>query len=319
MKLDLSEVQNIGHLIGEAERILLISHRAPDGDTLGSAMGLFQAFTELGKVPEAWCIDPPADVFCFMPNIEKINVGIPPHLDYDAIFIVDAGATHLTGMNEALPQLFDQSLPVVNIDHHPTNTFYGRFNLVHPESASATAVVYCLLEALNLPISRQTATCLLTGLYTDTGSFLHSNTDAEMLRIGAKLLARGANLRSISKDIFNTTKISTMKLWGRVFKSIYKTDDGVTMAVLTQKDFEETGAEYSEITGAVDYVNAVPDSQYSVILTERDGKVKGSLRTLKSDVDVCAIAAQYGGGGHIKAAGFAVPGRLEKEIRWKVV
>ncbi len=148
---------------------------------------------------------------------------------------------------------------------------------------------------------------------------MHSNTNSEALRIGARLLAKGANLRGISKEIFNTTKISTMRLWGRVLKNIQRTPKGVTMSVVTQKDFEECGAAYDEMTGVVDYVNSVPGSAYSVILTEKKGAVKGSLRTLNDDVDVSAIAAQYGGGGHIKAAGFTLPGRLEKEVRWKVV
>jgi len=110
-----------------------------------------------------------------------------------------------------------------------------------------------------------------------------------------------------------------MRLWGRVLKNTYQTPEGVTMSVVSKKDFQETEADYSEMTGVVDYVNSVPDSKYSVILTERDEVVKGSLRTLKDDIDVSVIASQYGGGGHVKAAGFAVKGRLEKEVRWKVV
>ena len=110
-----------------------------------------------------------------------------------------------------------------------------------------------------------------------------------------------------------------MRLWGRVLKNIHQTPDKVTMSVVKQKDFEDTGADYSEMTGAVDYVNSVPNAPYSVILTERDGKVKGSLRTLSENVDVAEIAGNYGGGGHTKAAGFTLTGHLEKEIRWKVV
>jgi phosphoesterase RecJ-like protein len=190
---------------------------------------------------------------------------------------------------------------------------------VDPNAASATMVVYGLFEALGIEIDRNIATCLLTGLYTDTGSFMHSNTSAETLRVGARLVAKGANLRGISKEIFRTTKISTMHLWGRVMRNVTLTSDKVAMSVLTENDFKETGASYDEMTGAVDYVNSVPGADYSVILTERGGRVKGSLRTLSDEVNVAEIAAQYGGGGHIKAAGFALEGKLEKEVRWKVV
>ncbi len=318
MRLDKNELKSIKEAINKAETVLLIPHKNPDGDTIGSALGLYHTLIQIGKKPTVACVDEPAPIFAYMPGIETVQVGIK-HIDYDLIFILDAGATHLTGVHEEYPQLFDKSREVINIDHHPTNDSYGKYNVVVPTAASNTMIIYQMLMDLNLPMDRNTATCLLTGIYTDTGSFVHSNTNAEALRMAARLLAKGANLRGISKDIFNTTKISTMRLWGRVLKNTYKTPDGVTMSVVTQKDFEDCGATYDEMTGVVDYVNSVPNSVYSVILTEKQGAVKGSLRTLNDDVDVSAIASNYGGGGHTKAAGFTVKGKLEKEIRWKVV
>lgn len=318
MQLDKNELKAIKEAIERAETILLIPHKNPDGDTIGSALGLYHTLIQMGKQPTVDCIDEPAPIFAYMPGIETVQVGIK-HIDYDLVFILDAGATHLTGVHEEYPQLFDKSREVINIDHHPSNDFYGKYNVVVPSAPSTTMVIYQMLTDLNLPLDRHAATALLTGIYTDTGSFIHSNTNAEALRMAARLLAKGANLRGISKDIFNTTKISTMRLWGRVLKNTYTTPDGVTMSVVTQKDFEDCGATYDEMTGVVDYVNSVPNSAYSVILTEKQGAVKGSLRTLNDDVDVSVIASNYGGGGHTKAAGFTVKGKLEKEVRWKVV
>lgn len=318
MQLDKNEIEKIRQAVLKADTILIISHKSPDGDTLGSSLGLYHSLTQMGKKVTPACVDPAAPVFAFMPGIEMVQVGIF-HVNYDLVFIVDAGATHLTGVHETFPELFDKSREVINIDHHPTNHGYGKYNLVVPTAASATMVVYQMLTDLDFPLDRNSATCLLTGIYTDTGSFMHSNTDSETLRVAARLLAKGANLRNISKDIFQTTKLSTMRLWGRVLKSIYRTPEGVTMSVVTQRDFDECGATYDEMSGVVDYVNSVPGSVYSVILTEKQGVVKGSLRTLSDDVDVSAIASNYGGGGHTKAAGFSVKGRLEKEVRWKVV
>lgn len=319
MQLDQKELLNIGKLIQSAKRVLTISHKSPDGDTLGAALGMRHALIEMDKEVTSFCIDEPASVFNFMPGVEMLTQNLGDLSTYDAIFIFDAGATHLTGLHEDKPELFDKSLPVVNIDHHVSNSFYGQHNIVVTNAASTTEVVYVMLDKLGLPVNRQTATCLLTGLYTDTGSFMHSNTTPQALRIGAKLLVRGADLRSLSKDIFNTTPVSTMHLWGRVLKSIHQTPDGVTMAVVSKKDFEEVGADYSQLEGVVDYVNSVPGAQYSVLLSERDEAVKGSLRTLKDEVDVAAIAGGYGGGGHTKAAGFTVKGQLQKEVKWTVV
>jgi phosphoesterase RecJ-like protein len=279
---------------------------------------MFQVLLQMEKEVEIICADPPSDEFSFLPEIEKIQVD-EPSLNYDAYLILDAGATHLTGFHESHSSLFDKSLEVINIDHHQSNDFYGKYNVVIEDAASTTAVLYEIFQTLNYPIDRHIATCLLTGIYTDTGSFMHSNTSSDVLRVASRLLNKGANLREISKEIFNTTKISTMRLWGRVLRNAHQNGEGVTMSVVTRKDFEDTGADYSEMTGVVDYINSVPGAHYSVILTEREDKVKGSLRTLREEVDVADIAAGFGGGGHTKAAGFTIPGRLQKEIRWKVV
>lgn len=316
--LNHQELEKIDALMNSSHRILIIPHRSPDGDTLGGSLALYHLLLNKGKQPEIICVDEVPPEFNFMPHIEQVKCG-ELTLDYDAYFIIDAGATHLTGFHESHPELFNKSLPVVNIDHHQSNDFYGLYNAVDAKAASVTMVLYEMFTALNYPIDRYMATALLTGIYTDTGSFMHSNTSAEVFRVAGRLLAKGANLRNISKDIFNTTKVSTMRLWGRVLRNIHQNANGVTMSVVRQKDFEESGADYSEMTGVVDYVNSVPGAKYSVILTEREGKVKGSLRTLDEQVDVARIASAYGGGGHTKAAGFTLPGKLEQEVRWKVV
>lgn len=318
MKLDVAEIQKIKELIEKSKTFLIIPHRNPDGDTLGASLALYQVLTNLEKTADIICNDPAPEEFNFMPNVEVIRTELGT-IDYDAVFILDTGATHLTARDESHPELFDKSLEVVNIDHHQSNDYFGKYNVVVDDAPSATMVLYAVLEAMEYTIDRQAATCLLTGIYTDTGSFQHSNSTPEAMRMAARLLAKGADIRSISKEIFNTNKISTMRLWGRAMRSAYQTPDGVTIATVTQKDFEDTKAGPSEMTGCVDYINSVPGAQYSVILTERQGKVKGSLRTLKEEVNVAEIAETYGGGGHTKAAGFAIPGHLEKEVRWKVV
>ena len=139
MQLDHQELQKIDALIKRSEHILIISHKSPDGDTLGANLGLRQILVNMGKEVESLCIDPAADVFSFMPNIEMLRRG-EPAMDFDAYFIVDAGATHLTGFHESHPRLFDKSMEVVNIDHHQSNDYYGKYNLVVPDAASATAV-----------------------------------------------------------------------------------------------------------------------------------------------------------------------------------
>ena len=318
MEFDPKIIEILKEKVGKSRNFLVIPHKSPDGDALGSALGLYRILKNMGKEGEVRCFDAPPSVFAYMPHFEEIKIGLES-LRHDLIIIVDSGATHLTGFHESHPQLFNKSLNVLNIDHHPSNDAYGLTNVIVTSAASTTEILANLALELEWPLDRHAATCFLTGIYTDTGSMMHSNTKPGVLRTASKLLSKGANLRSISKDIFNTTPVSTMRLWGRVLRSTYQTSDGVTYCVVTEQDFKDTRADYNEVSGVVDYINSVPNSTYSVMLSERDGKVKGSLRTLRHDVDVAKIAEAYGGGGHVKAAGFSLPGKLEKEVRWKVV
>jgi len=318
MELNKNEVLKAGKEINSAEKILLISHKGPDGDTIGSTIAFYDYLSSIGKKVTPVCFDLIPEPFYFLKNIEHYEQEFVSD-DYDLVIILDCGAHYMTNFHETHPELFDKSRPVINIDHHPSNDGFGTINIINTNACSATSIIYEMFKILNWKFSRHSATALLTGIFTDTGSFMHSNTSAGVMRTAGDLLAKGANLRLIRKHIFKTTPLSTLQLWGRVLKNIHINENGVTMTVLNQKDFEETEADYSELTGVIDYVNSIPGSDFSVMLTERDGTVKGSLRTLKNDIDVAEIANEFGGGGHKKAAGFTVPGRLEKEIRWRVV
>lgn len=307
-------------LVDQAKKILLFSHKAPDGDTLGSTTGLYDVLTRRGKICDIICVDKPSDQLAFLPNAGIIKHDFNVE-DYDLVIICDIAAVHLMGLDNPDKVLKPSSgVPVLNIDHHGSNENFADINYVDTHAASTTTIIASMLMKLNWKISPDAATSFLTGIYTDTGSFMHSNTNPVTLRTAARLISMGANIRKIRKHVFKTTKISTLRLWGRVLQSIYKNDEGVTVSVVTDNDFRETGAHHSDLTGVVDYVNSVPDSNFSMLLTEKDdGVVKGSLRTLKNDVDLSEIAGRFGGGGHKKAAGFTVKGKLQKEVRWTVV
>ena len=149
---------------------------------------------------------------------------------------------------------------------------------------------------------------------------MHQNTSSETLRVGAELLRHGADVISISKHFFNTKPVNQLKLWGRVLSRASQDKNGVVTSAITQADLKEFEANKDMISGAIEFLKYIPGIQYARILCdEEEGKVKGSLRTIREDVDVSSIAAQFGGGGHIKAAGFSIPGQLQREMGWKVV
>ena len=307
-------------LLSGASRIVTMCHANPDGDAIGSLLGMTQLLEQhIPNVPvQCVCKDPAPETLTFLPGTERITHDPSPR-EGDAFVFLDSAEPKLTGFHEMYPQLFDKSMPTINIDHHPTNSNFAQINLIDPNAASACEIVVEFADSVSWDFGADTATCLLTGVYTDTGGLLHSNTSTQVYRTVARLLRSGARQQEMVKAVFRTAKLSTLKLWGRVLEKISLTDEGGAITAVTKGDFAATGADYSELTGAIDYVNAVPGMRFSMILSERDGKVKGSLRTLRDDVDVAEMAGKFDGGGHKKAAGFALPGTLKPEVRWKVV
>ncbi len=318
--LERDDVNAAEAILKDAKRIVCICHRNPDGDAVGSLLGIGLLLEKVFPEKEVLfhCTDPAPETFAFLPGAKRMKPD-PTLLEGDAVVFVDSAVPHQTDMHESHPALFDGSYPSVNIDHHPDNPGYATANIIVGDASSACEIIVDLAEQLGWELDSDIATCLLTGVYTDTGGLLHSNTTSRVYRSVARLLRAGARRQEVVEIVFRTAKLSTLKLWGRVLEKISLTEEGGAISAVTQGDFAATGADYSELTGAIDYVNAVPGMRFSMILSERDGKVKGSLRTLRDDVDVAEMAGKFDGGGHKKAAGFALPGKLKPEIRWKVV
>ena len=306
-------------LIERSEKILLICHRRPDGDTLGANIAIHLMLQEMGKQTTLACIDEPSERYDFLPDIQRF-VHEFTFMDYDLLIVSDAGAHYMTQYHTIYPDIFSGKVPVLNIDHHASNDNFGTLNMVDPIAPSTTVLLYRWFAFLRANITPAIATALLTGIYNDTGSLMHSNTTPEVYAISADLVAKGAKVNSISRYMFRSNPLSTLKLWGRVLENMKVTDDGVCMSVLTMKDFEESGAHPDESGGVIDLLNAVPDTKFSVLLAE-DGKgnIKGSFRTRRDDIDLSALAANFNGGGHKKAAGFSIPGTIQKEIMWKII
>jgi bifunctional oligoribonuclease and PAP phosphatase NrnA len=298
----------------KAQRILIMSHRNPDGDSIGANLGLKQALEKTWKksVTPA-CVDPIPEDSAFLKGANDYVDEFDPK-DFDLFVSVDCGAHYMPAFHEKYPEVFSKKVPFINIDHHASNDFFGTINIVDEDAASTTQVIYHFLKFCKLPIDPDIATALLHGLYFDTGSFMHSNTTPEVLRIASSLLKSGADLRQSVKKQFQTKPISQLKLWGRIFDRIHVTPRGVTRSHLTAKDFEECKSGYGATNGAIDYLNAVPEGRFSTLIAEDGkGRVKGSLRTRDDTVDVAKVAGLLGGGGHKKASGFSIPARLRPE------
>lgn len=306
-------------MIDAAEKILLISHRRPDGDTLGASCALYLWLQKEGKQADMACIDEIPDRYKFLPDMGKVIHDFN-FRDYDLMIVSDAGASYMTKFHERYPDIWSGDVPVINIDHHSSNDNFGTCNMVDPQSASTTVLLHKFFAFHNIPVTSTMATALLTGIYNDTGSLMHSNTTLEVFEICADLMQCGGKVNMVARNMFRSTPISTLKLWGRALENARINDDGVTVSVITWRDFEDCGASADEISGVVDLLNSVPGSKYTCLLNEdQSGNVKGSFRTQRDDVDVAELAGQFGGGGHKKAAGFTMAGRIHEDVHWKIV
>jgi len=313
----INSTEKIIQLIQEAEKILLITHEHPDGDALGGMLGLKMSLESLGKSTQSVCVDEIPRPFLFLPKRQSIAQDFLLG-DYDLIMILDCGDLRRTGFGERLKQFFLYKKKIINIDHHPKNDLHklARHNIVDFKSSSTSEIIYKLLTELDIEINSEIATCLLCGLYTDTGAFQHSNTTPEVLKIAACLLKNGARLKDITKNITNGKTVAALKLWGLVFSRIQKNDSlGLVTAIVTQKDLDTCNATNADLAGAVNMISSIPETRAAILFHElTDGSVKASIRTEKNDVDVSNLARIFGGGGLKKASGFTISGKLAKNL-----
>ena len=306
--------------ISGARRVICLTHKNPDGDAVGSLLGMGMMIERRFPDIEVHYFnkDKINGMFRFLPGCNKVENSISSE-EGDLYIFLDSAEPKLIGIEEEYPHVFDGRFPSINIDHHPTNALFAGVNILVPDACSACEILYYLALSLDWQLSGDIATCLLTGVYTDTGGLLHSNTTVSAYRTSAALLRAGARHQEIIRAMFRTSSVNTLKLWGKVLEGISITDEGAAVSAVKEDDFRAAGAHFAQLTGVVDYVNSVPGTRFSMILSEREGLVKGSLRTLRDDVDVSKMAAKFNGGGHKRAAGFSVPGKLKSEVRWKIV
>ncbi len=301
-------------------RMVVLAHGNPDGDTYGGALSIYLALKQAGHDISIACVDPIPEKLHFVPGWENV-VNDFDERAYDGVIFVDCGDKRMARFQETKPRILSSEMTKINIDHHSSNDHFGDINFVIENASSSTEIVFRILQKLNLEITPHIATALLLGIYTDTGSFMHQNTTPDIYYTSSELVKLGANVTKIAQNVFNSYDLKTLKLWGKVLKNLHISPEGAAIVGVSREDYESLGAKRTDLEGVIDFINSVPEAQYAVVLSEDEkGNVKASFRTRKPDVDVKALAEQYGGGGHVKASGFTFPhGHLEKEVTWKIV
>lgn len=314
--------QKIWDTVRTAKHCLLISHKKPDGDTLGAMVGFGNALDFLGKAHSRFCTDMPPSPYRFMPGCARVTNNQKSVLEQnpDVVILFDSGDLVFAGVDEFVAKIKPRPI-IINIDHHHTNSRFGDINAVTTDAASTTEVVYRILDANGLKVDHNIATCLLAGLCTDTGNFSNPATTVSALALGGELLNRGAKFGSIFRALWKNKSMGGLKLWGLALERLHYDEKSETATTaLFAVDLRECGADEEAAEGISNFLSSVLNVTIVLVLRgTEDGKVKGSFRTT-AERDVSALAAFYGGGGHKKAAGFTVAGKIEETPNeWKVV
>lgn len=305
------------------DTILIIIHHFPDGDTIASSLALARALRKIGKTVAVVGKDPVPAPFLFLPEVETIQSDFLGG-DWQVVVVLDCGDLKRTGFVERIRSFARDKKHLINIDHHPKNDLHKIANITYFDGKAAAVgeIVAEIIDALGVNYDKEMATCLLTALFTDTGGFKHSNTSPKTLNYAARFMAAGARLKKIAANISNSKSVQSLKLWGIVLSRIYYNKQlGLVSSIITQKDLLLCHATLEDLGGAVNLIGSVPQAKASMLLVELpEGQIKASLRTESDDVDISKIAEIFGGGGHKKASGFVINGKLFQDgAGWRII
>ena len=299
-------IDRILEIIREHKTFCIVGHIRPDGDCIGSQLGLALALRNEGKRVTVWNQDTIPLKYRFLVGdglIEKPKRGEK----FDCVIATDCASFERLG--KAGEGIGERKI-FINIDHHESNTRYANVNWVSPREPSTGELIYRLLKVARWPITKPIADLLFTAISTDTGSFQYPNTRPGTFHAGAELVTRGANLAKICDEIYQSYPLSRAKLLKHVYSKFRLTDgDRIAWLWLKKKDFTRTGAESDDTEGLIDHLRAIEPVVVACVFEEVEPELtRLSLRSKNEKVNVSDIAKQFGGGGHPAAAGARITG-----------
>ena len=291
--------------LGEAQKIIITSHVRPDGDAVGSLLGLGLALQNAGKSVQMVLVDGMPSNFKYLESSDQVRK--EPDGDFDTFITVDCADFKRLGKPF---QSFRQ--PDINIDHHIANERYGKLNLVEGEDVATATVLTRYLPAWDYEITRPIAAALLTGIITDTLGFRTLNITPEALRQAATLMDTGVDMSEIYMRGLVQRSFPAARYWGAGLSKL-ASSDGIVWSMLSLEDRKASGYGGNDDADLINMISAIDGHKVGMIFVEQnDNHVKISWRALKHGIDVSPIAKHFGGGGHAAAAGADIPGKLDE-------
>jgi bifunctional oligoribonuclease and PAP phosphatase NrnA len=307
-----TDVERVAAEIRDGRRFLLTTHEGPDGDALGSLLGMHNLLGQLGKDSVMFLAAkefPLPIEYRFLP-LEEVFHEPPADMADRTVVFLDCG--NLDRM--PFDFLSNDGTHVINIDHHHDNTRFGDFNLVDTSASSTAEIVYGLALQLGAEVTPEMASALYVGLITDTGKFMYENTDARTHRIAAELIEAGVDVSDIYRRLYESVPLEKLHLVARALEAIERPCEGLAITSITEADYRATGSGEEMTEGIIDFLRSLEGTKVAAVIRDLGSRGQAARKvSLRSSggVDVSAIAREQGGGGHVRAAGFSSD--LEKD------
>jgi len=311
-------MEQIIQQLKNSQSVLVVSHVNPDGDAIGSLLAFGFVMDALDVKATLYNESDIPAVYRFLPDVNRIQNQISRIHPYDAAIVLDCSNLDRVG---SATDIVTQIPMVINIDHHVTNTRFGVRQLIDDKACATAELVYRLVKKMALTITPAMATCIYTGIVTDTGSFRFSNTNAAAFEICNTLVRLGVDPYHIARHLYGTYSLGRIKLLNQALESIEISNNGrLSLMTLTRNMLKETGTHPEDADGLIHYARRIEDVKVAALIQEQlngdqhPEKTKKYHVSLRSDgsIDVAMIASKFGGGGHPSAAGFSIDATLSK-------
>ena len=294
--------------IKKADTIVLLTHETPDGDAIGSSLGMKLALEKLGKSADL-IMSKYAKTFSFLPKVDEIKTESDIK-EYDLAISLDCATLKRLDNRE----YFENSKKTIVIDHHGSNNMYGDINYVNPVAPACSEIILAMLSYYEIDVDVKIGTCLMTGIITDTGGLQYPATTADTFEYAAELLRKGVDIADICKRTLQTKTKANFELQKRVMDRLELLEDGkVAFSYIDQKDLDEVNAEEGDHEGLVNIGRSIEGVEVSIFIRQKDNEeiYKVSMRS-GSYVNVSDVCLMFSGGGHPRAAGATVQGTVEQ-------
>ena len=300
------EVQQIIEVIQARRRFVISSHTRPDGDSIGSSLAMAYALREMGKTADVVHADAAPGPLMQFPGVPEIKIATEVTGEYDAAIVMECGDLARTGVS-GLDRFF-----VINIDHHPGNTDYGELRWFDPAAAACGEMVFDLVKALGVPLTLDIAVHVYLAILTDTGSFHYSSISPRTFDICRETLEAGVDPVAVARNVYDSNNMGRLKLFGAVLSAMQLDPVGhIAIVYVDHEMARAAGGTYEDTEGLINLPLTVKEILAVVFFKQVEGdEYRVSMRS-KGDIDIGAVAKEFGGGGHKNAAGCTVRGGID--------